>query len=316
MRELGDFAQANALAQEALALHGTSRHRGKAHALLVLGDVARDLGESANVQYHCEQSLVIFQELGEPLGEGFALHNLAVAACREGDLDLARTLCDESLAIFRRLDVRGGMAEVLATLGPIREAMGEFPSALAALTEALSLALCVGPRWVVAAALEGIAHIAIVQEQQLVAVAMAGKAARLRAEMEVPVRPNWRDDLETALASGRAALGQEAFAAAFAQAQERPLQEVVATASGVRIDLSLPAARIGRNTGNSHSSSLSPRELDVARLLVDGKTDREIAETLFISPRTTSKHVGAILAKLAVTSRGEAAVFAVRHGLI
>ena len=63
-------------------------------------------------------------------------------------------------------------------------------------------------------------------------------------------------------------------------------------------------------------SGLSPRELDVLRLLVDGKTDREIADTLFISPRTASKHVGAILAKLDVVSRGDAAVFAVRHGLI
>ena len=46
------------------------------------------------------------------------------------------------------------------------------------------------------------------------------------------------------------------------------------------------------------------------RLLVDSKTDREIAEELFISPRTASKHVGAILVKFDVGSRGEAAVHA------
>jgi DNA-binding NarL/FixJ family response regulator len=50
--------------------------------------------------------------------------------------------------------------------------------------------------------------------------------------------------------------------------------------------------------------------------LVAGQTDREIADTLFISPRTASKHVGAILAKLGVASRGDAAVFTVRHGLV
>jgi DNA-binding CsgD family transcriptional regulator len=54
----------------------------------------------------------------------------------------------------------------------------------------------------------------------------------------------------------------------------------------------------------------------VLRLLVDSKTDREIADTLFISPRTASKHVGAILAKLDVTSRGEAAVRALRESLV
>ena len=63
-------------------------------------------------------------------------------------------------------------------------------------------------------------------------------------------------------------------------------------------------------------SGLSPREVDVLGLLVAGKTDREIAETLFISPRTASKHVGAILTKLGAASRGDAAVFAVRHDLI
>jgi predicted ATPase/DNA-binding CsgD family transcriptional regulator len=315
-RELGDYARATVCAQEALALHGAARHRGKAHALLVLGDVARDRGEPADVRQRCLESLAIFRELGEPLGEGFALHNLAVAAHRGGDLELGRTLCDESLAIFRRLDVRGGIAEVLATLGPILEAMGDSPSALAALTEALSLALCVGPRWVVAAALEGIATIAVAQDQQLVAIELAGMAARLRTEMEVPVRPNWQETLEMALTSARAALGEEAFAAAFAQGHERPLPDVVTTATAVRAESTLQVVRSGSHKESADLSGLSPREIEVARLLVGGKTDREIGETLFISPRTTSKHVGSILAKLAVTSRGEAAVFAVRHGLV
>jgi DNA-binding CsgD family transcriptional regulator len=61
---------------------------------------------------------------------------------------------------------------------------------------------------------------------------------------------------------------------------------------------------------------LTARELEVLRLLAAGRTDQEIADALFISRRTASKHVGAILAKLDVTSRGEAAVFAVRQGLI
>jgi DNA-binding NarL/FixJ family response regulator len=61
---------------------------------------------------------------------------------------------------------------------------------------------------------------------------------------------------------------------------------------------------------------LSTREREVLRLLAAGRTDREIAQTLFISPRTASKHVGAILAKLAVASRAEAAVRAVQCGLV
>jgi DNA-binding CsgD family transcriptional regulator len=61
---------------------------------------------------------------------------------------------------------------------------------------------------------------------------------------------------------------------------------------------------------------LTARELEVLGLLAAGRTDREIADTLYISPRTASKHVGAILAKLAVASRAEAAVLAVQRSLI
>ncbi len=58
---------------------------------------------------------------------------------------------------------------------------------------------------------------------------------------------------------------------------------------------------------------LTARELDVLRLLVDGKTDREIADELFISRRTAATHVRHIYSKLGVSSRAEAAVWAVRN---
>jgi len=61
---------------------------------------------------------------------------------------------------------------------------------------------------------------------------------------------------------------------------------------------------------------LSEREREVLALLAAGRTDREIADTLFISPRTASKHVSAILAKLDVTSRAEAAVLALQRSLV
>ncbi|MFE0463275.1 AAA family ATPase [Kitasatospora sp. NPDC058965] len=57
---------------------------------------------------------------------------------------------------------------------------------------------------------------------------------------------------------------------------------------------------------------LTPRETDVLRLLADGRTNRQIAEELFISPKTASVHVSNILAKLEVSGRGEAAALAHR----
>ena len=61
---------------------------------------------------------------------------------------------------------------------------------------------------------------------------------------------------------------------------------------------------------------MTPRELDVLRLLVAGRSNPQIAEALFISPRTATTHVSNILAKLGVESRTEAAARAIRDGLL
>jgi DNA-binding CsgD family transcriptional regulator len=61
---------------------------------------------------------------------------------------------------------------------------------------------------------------------------------------------------------------------------------------------------------------LTKREREVLGLLASGHTDRRIAESLTISPRTVNRHVSNIFAKLDVPSRAAAAVYAVRIGLI
>ncbi|WP_033427117.1 helix-turn-helix transcriptional regulator [Saccharothrix syringae] len=62
-----------------------------------------------------------------------------------------------------------------------------------------------------------------------------------------------------------------------------------------------PSRRGRRGYGNA----LSPREQDVARLLTRGRTNREIADVLFLSPRTVEQHVARVLRKLGVASRAD-----------
>ncbi|WP_281186215.1 helix-turn-helix transcriptional regulator [Actinomadura kijaniata] len=66
---------------------------------------------------------------------------------------------------------------------------------------------------------------------------------------------------------------------------------------------------------NGASLGLTPRELEVLRLVADGQSNRDIAKALFISAKTASVHVSNILGKLGVASRGEAAATAHRLGL-
>jgi DNA-binding CsgD family transcriptional regulator/tetratricopeptide (TPR) repeat protein len=89
-------------------------------------------------------------------------------------------------------------------------------------------------------------------------------------------------------------------------------------------------ARLGRQPGSGSGGShdggpgsspadvlagLTGRELEVLRLLVAGRSNREIAAALFIAPKTASVHVSNILAKLNAASRGEAAAIAAAAGL-
>lgn len=61
---------------------------------------------------------------------------------------------------------------------------------------------------------------------------------------------------------------------------------------------------------------LTNREREVLCLVASGHTDRKIAESLIISPRTVHRHMSNIFVKLDVTSRAAAAAYAVRRGLI
>jgi len=68
-------------------------------------------------------------------------------------------------------------------------------------------------------------------------------------------------------------------------------------------------------TGGGTGSDLTRREREVLGLLCQRLTDPEIAERLYLSPRTASKHVANILGKLGATNRREVAAMAARHGL-
>ncbi|MEU4659259.1 AAA family ATPase [Streptomyces sp. NPDC023723] len=92
----------------------------------------------------------------------------------------------------------------------------------------------------------------------------------------------------------------------------RPLADAVARlAQRARLALGHP----GEPADPAGRLGLTARERDVLRLVADGRTNRQIAQELFISPKTASVHVSNILAKLGVSGRGEAAALSHRLGL-
>ncbi|MEU6804145.1 helix-turn-helix transcriptional regulator [Streptomyces neyagawaensis] len=96
----------------------------------------------------------------------------------------------------------------------------------------------------------------------------------------------------------------------------RPLAESVALlARRARLPLGHTAGPALAPADPVAALGLTGREHDVLRLVAAGRTNRQIAEELFISPKTASVHVSNILAKLSVAGRGEAAALAHRLGL-
>jgi DNA-binding NarL/FixJ family response regulator len=66
----------------------------------------------------------------------------------------------------------------------------------------------------------------------------------------------------------------------------------------------------------SYLCGLTPREVEVLRLIASGKSNHDIAAALFVSPNTVANHVRSILTKTETANRTEAAAYPLRHGLL
>jgi len=94
--------------------------------------------------------------------------------------------------------------------------------------------------------------------------------------------------------------------------------EIDSLSRRARIELALPAGGGEPDEPAQEPATvtdelgLTPREREVLALVAEGRTNREIAEALFISDKTASVHVSNILAKLGVANRGQAAAVAHR----
>ena len=83
---------------------------------------------------------------------------------------------------------------------------------------------------------------------------------------------------------------------------------------GAAPDLAKLDALVRKRRRGDHG--LTSREVEVLRLIARGRSNREIASALVISERTVARHVQNIFAKLGVSSRASASVFAAEHGLL
>jgi DNA-binding NarL/FixJ family response regulator len=108
--------------------------------------------------------------------------------------------------------------------------------------------------------------------------------------------------------------------------KDASIDEIVAGVRAAAAGESLISSKVAttlleqiRNTTHAaaeHQAELSDREIEVMRLVAEGMDNATIASVLYISPQTVKNHISNILAKLQMENRIQAAVYAVRQGLV
>jgi DNA-binding CsgD family transcriptional regulator len=296
-----DVAQDRIQASLALA-ESLGDRRAMAIALYALGGAETNRERYDRAMPYLEQALGIYETLGDPIGICGSHYFRGI--CEYGQGKLAECLADIEAAVQvrRASGPVFNLSILLNALGLVHAEMGAIDASIAALAESRTIWRAMSgtnreiqAEWfVVAAFLEQR------RGQPWLAARLGGVAEALTATVKVPlvVPPprqyaRWVTEL-------RAEIGDVAFEGAWFAGRALNVSDAVDEA------LASPS---GSNSNEGAAAMLSPREREVLSLITHGKSNRAIADRLFLSERTIEGHVARTFAKLGVRSRAEA----IRH---
>ena len=312
-----DYTASRAFSEEALERFTWCGDRwGAAMVVHHLGHLAEDLDHDPEAATTIlANSIAEFEGIGDPWGVAFSQRCLGRAlTVARGDYEQASALLRAALIGFRQVGDPWNIGVTLHMLGDNAREQDRWNEAMPVYQESLSLHWILGDALGVADALLRLAQILVALGDVEQAVRFFGCAEAQRERAAVVIYEPIRLGYEQAIAVARAALGEERFRATWQIGRSLPLDAALEAAMSLRVD-ETPASPSTDSAEAASPFRLSPRERDVLRLLVEGRSDREIAEALSIGLRTVHTHVAGILNKLGVSSRTAAATRAVRDGL-
>jgi DNA-binding NarL/FixJ family response regulator len=310
---LGDYADARSFCEEALAL---ARSAGpvwaEIHALYHLGLIACDQMELREAENWHSQSLKLAEDAGELVGIGRAMNGLAEVAHLAGDYARARMLYECDLAKRREFSDLCGVARALAGMGQVLLDVGDLVQARAVLDESVTLSYRIGDRRGIIRALEAFAALAALANQSEEAFRLVGAAMELRSRHQFPLSPASRAQLDRRLEVASQVVNETTATALRSAGRALSVEDAVALA---RVTGAAASASVIEHAGAASAPErvLTSRELQVALLVGQGLTNRQIAERLVITERTAGAHIEHILHKLGYRTRTQIGVWAAAH---
>ncbi|WP_418960160.1 ATP-binding protein [Streptomyces tritici] len=306
-----DAASARPLLDEAEALLGTVGGRGQAAFVAhVRGMAALFAGELDRAAELLGAALDGFRA-GRPRGELFALSMLGLSEGLRGDRARGLARIEECLDRAAERGEAYWRSWALWSLAFL-ELDHDLGRAEAAAKEALAVHGRMESQLGTAFLVDLLGWVAARQDRHVRAATLFGAAAAVWHPMGATL--DGYAPMAAAhhrhLAEVRAALGDERYEAAFAQGNGMTARAAVAFALE---EPKKPPRRAPRAADGS--TPLTPRERQVAALLAEGLSNKEIAARLVVSTRTAETHVDHILGKLGFTSRAQVAAWSAAQGL-
>ena len=306
MGRQGDHRAAAAAFEESGELYaGVQDEWGVAFSLNCLALPTFRLGEQARAIQFFEDSQARLRQIGDRYMLGRSLHMLADVLAERGEFTRAGALLEEGIAFYREHGDRWGLLRSLQVLASVALRQGRFLEALPPCKETLLWAKDLGVTDVATWSLAALARVAAALGQMERAVRLLGASERLRREDLPPLLRTLR---EQTLDSARRALGEGQVEAT------RRTGALLTLAEAAEEALALEPPQDEDGATRRASGPLSPRESEVAALVAQGLSNREIGRTLFIGRRTVDTHIQSILNKLGFNRRAEIAAWVGRQG--
>ena len=314
----GQWEDARVLCENSLYLYKqTGDKRGIAMALNRLGHLAFREGRAPAVKSLCEESLPLLKEVQDRRGIAEALFLSSYGWYAQGEPAQAARACEESLAIVKEIGDCWATAYVQQNLGYFAYRQGDYVLARTHYKESLETCKALRELWITAPSLAGLGEVAAAQGQYTWAVRLWGATEAFCETLGTSLVPIDRTAYESAVVLTRTQLGKDAFAAQWIEGRRLSLEQLLTdqeSLSTIRLVCSTqPSVTM---PSSSSDMRLTPREMDVLRLLTQGLTSVQIAEQLIISVVTVNFHVRSVYSKLGVRSRGAATRYAMEHRLV